>query len=56
MWVFVAFEFCYMLMGTVSESRRASVDIFLKAAGYLDFAVQHVLPHFPTQLRFALDI
>lgn len=37
----------------VSESRRASIDIFLKAAGYLDFAIQHVLPQFPPELRFA---
>ncbi|KAK9288052.1 hypothetical protein L1049_016498 [Liquidambar formosana] len=32
------------------ESRRASIDIFLKAAGYLDFAVQLVLPQFPPEL------
>ncbi|CAN1265796.1 BRO1 domain-containing protein BROX [Linum perenne] len=32
------------------ESRRASVDIFLKAAGYLDCAVRHVLPHLPAAL------
>ncbi|KAK9267863.1 hypothetical protein L1049_010300 [Liquidambar formosana] len=35
------------------ESRRASIDIFLKAAGYLDFAVQLVLPQFPPELRFS---
>ncbi|KAK9290254.1 hypothetical protein L1049_008421 [Liquidambar formosana] len=38
------------------ESRRASIDIFLKAAGYLDFAVQLVLPQFPLELRLQLCI
>lgn len=38
------------------ESRRASVDIFLKAAGYLDAAVRHVLPQLPTDLRRALPV
>uniref|UniRef100_A0A2P2M3Q8 BRO1 domain-containing protein n=1 Tax=Rhizophora mucronata TaxID=61149 RepID=A0A2P2M3Q8_RHIMU len=33
------------------ESRRASVDIFLKAAGYLDCAVRNVLPQLPAALR-----
>uniref|UniRef100_A0A1D1Y1C4 DNA-directed RNA polymerase subunit beta n=1 Tax=Anthurium amnicola TaxID=1678845 RepID=A0A1D1Y1C4_9ARAE len=33
------------------ENRRACVDIFLKAAGYLDFAIQHVLPQIPPQFR-----
>ncbi|CAN1266670.1 hypothetical protein LINPERPRIM_LOCUS12633 [Linum perenne] len=32
------------------ESKRASVDIFLKAAGHLDCAVRHVLPHLPAEL------
>lgn len=42
---------------TVSEeSRRASIDIFLKAAGYLDFAIQHVLPQFPPELRKDLPL
>lgn len=36
----------------VAESRRASVDIFLKAAGYLDCAVRHVLPQMSPELRF----
>lgn len=36
----------------MTESRRASIDIFLKAAGYLDCAVRHVLPQLPTGLRF----
>ncbi|KAK9283246.1 hypothetical protein L1049_011482 [Liquidambar formosana] len=38
------------------ESRRASIDIFLKAAGYLDFAVQLVLPQFPPELRKDLPL
>ncbi|KAL6332506.1 hypothetical protein AAG906_008541 [Vitis piasezkii] len=42
---------------TVSEeSRRASIDVFLKAAGYLDFAIQHVLPQFPPELRKDLPL
>ena len=35
----------------VAESRRASVDIFLRAAGYLDCAVRHVLPQLSAELR-----
>lgn len=35
-----------------TESRRSSVDIFLKAAGYLDCAVRHVLPQLPSELRY----
>ncbi|RZB87749.1 uncharacterized protein LOC114372009 isoform X2 [Glycine soja] len=38
------------------ESRRASVDIFLKAAGYLDCAVRHVLPQLPGELRRNLPV
>ncbi|CAD5317089.1 unnamed protein product [Arabidopsis thaliana] len=38
------------------ENRRASIDIFLKAAGYLDCAVKHVLPHFSTEQRRSLPI
>ncbi|RYQ85153.1 hypothetical protein Ahy_B10g104652 isoform F [Arachis hypogaea] len=38
------------------ESRRASVDIFLKAAGYLDCAVKHVLPQLPAELRRNLPV
>ncbi|XP_038976086.1 uncharacterized protein LOC120107015 isoform X1 [Phoenix dactylifera] len=33
------------------ESRRSSVDVFLRAAGYLDCAIQHVLPQIPQDLR-----
>ncbi|XP_078446425.1 uncharacterized protein LOC144715352 isoform X2 [Wolffia australiana] len=42
----------------IQENRRICVDICLKAAGYLDFAVQHVLPRLPSQLRdeIPLDI
>ncbi|KAG7589974.1 BRO1 domain [Arabidopsis suecica] len=38
------------------ENRRASIDIFLKAAGYLDCAVKHVLPQFSTELRRSLPV
>ncbi|KAF3438410.1 hypothetical protein FNV43_RR21172 [Rhamnella rubrinervis] len=38
------------------ESRRASIDVFLKAAGYLDCAVRHVLPHLPAELRRNLPV
>ncbi|VVA95147.1 unnamed protein product [Arabis nemorensis] len=38
------------------ENRRASIDIFLKAAGYLDCAVKHVLPQFSAELRRSLPV
>ncbi|KAK9266655.1 hypothetical protein L1049_001601 [Liquidambar formosana] len=38
------------------ESRRASIDIFLKAAGYLDCAVRHVLPQLPADFRRGLPV
>ncbi|KAL3642249.1 hypothetical protein CASFOL_013064 [Castilleja foliolosa] len=38
------------------ESRRSSIDIFLKAAGYLDCAVRHVLPQLPNELRRNLPV
>uniref|UniRef100_A0A1D1ZBP0 Vacuolar protein-sorting protein BRO1 n=1 Tax=Anthurium amnicola TaxID=1678845 RepID=A0A1D1ZBP0_9ARAE len=38
------------------ENRRTSIDVFLKAAGYLDCAVQHVLPQIPLQLRSNLPL
>ncbi|KAJ6396653.1 hypothetical protein OIU77_021642 [Salix suchowensis] len=38
------------------ESRRASIDIFLKAAGYLDCAIRTVLPQLPTPLRKDLPV
>ncbi|GLU18492.1 hypothetical protein SLE2022_347890 [Rubroshorea leprosula] len=38
------------------ESRRASIDIFLKAAGYLDCAVRQVLPQLPAELRRNLPV
>ncbi|KAL0335852.1 UNVERIFIED_CONTAM: hypothetical protein Sradi_4797100 [Sesamum radiatum] len=39
-----------------TESRRSSVDVFLKAAGYLDCAVRHVLPQLPDELRRNLPV
>ncbi|KAA8542899.1 hypothetical protein F0562_024066 [Nyssa sinensis] len=38
------------------DSRKASIDVFLKAAGYLDCAVRHVLPQLPTHLRRDLPV
>ncbi|KAH7663148.1 BRO1 domain-containing protein [Dioscorea alata] len=38
------------------EGKRASVDIFLKAAGYLDCAIRHVLPQIPPETRSELPI
>ncbi|PWZ40937.1 hypothetical protein Zm00014a_001953 [Zea mays] len=38
------------------ESRRATVDVFLKAAGYLDCAIRHVLPKMPLELRRQLPV
>ncbi|PKI75552.1 hypothetical protein CRG98_004088 [Punica granatum] len=38
------------------ENKRASIDIFLKVAGYLDCAVRRILPQLPTELRRLLPI
>lgn len=38
------------------ERRRNSVDVFLKAAGYLDCAIRHVLPQIPSELRSDLPM
>ncbi|KDP40468.1 hypothetical protein JCGZ_24467 [Jatropha curcas] len=38
------------------ESRRACIDILLKAAGYLNFSIQHVLPRFPPDIRKDLPL
>ncbi|XP_042375414.1 uncharacterized protein LOC121969394 isoform X1 [Zingiber officinale] len=38
------------------ESRRTAIDLFLKAAGYLDCAIQHVLPQLPPDLRMDLPV
>ncbi|XP_065868638.1 uncharacterized protein [Euphorbia lathyris] len=40
----------------ISERRRTCIDILLKAAGYLDFCIQHVLPKFPPELRKDLPL
>ncbi|KAF7134854.1 hypothetical protein RHSIM_Rhsim08G0125200 [Rhododendron simsii] len=37
------------------ESRRTSIDVLLKAAGYLDCAVRQVLPLLPAELRSAYE-
>ncbi|KAL1349227.1 uncharacterized protein LOC107458822 [Arachis duranensis] len=50
-------DYLPVLLGLVNdESRRASVDIFLKAAGYLDCAVKHVLSQLPAELRRNLPV
>uniref|UniRef100_A0A803MUF7 BRO1 domain-containing protein n=1 Tax=Chenopodium quinoa TaxID=63459 RepID=A0A803MUF7_CHEQI len=41
---------------TMAVSRRASVDIFLKAAGYLDCAVRHVFPQLSAEMRRNLPV
>ncbi|KAL4612631.1 hypothetical protein ACB092_08G214700 [Castanea dentata] len=38
------------------ECRRTSIDLLLKAAGYLDFAVKHALPQFPPEVRKDLPL
>ncbi|KAK1303515.1 hypothetical protein QJS10_CPB11g02341 [Acorus calamus] len=38
------------------ENRRNSVDIFLKAAGYLECAVQQILPRIPPAVRSNLPV
>ncbi|CAN4087891.1 unnamed protein product [Withania somnifera] len=38
------------------ESRRSSVDVFLKAAGYLDCAIRNVLPQLPAEQRRNLPV
>ncbi|KAJ4960875.1 hypothetical protein NE237_020785 [Protea cynaroides] len=38
------------------ENRRTSIDILLKAAGYLDCAVRFVLPQLPPELRRVLPV
>lgn len=41
-----------LVVSFITENRRASIDIFLKAAGYLDCAVKNVLPQFSAEQRF----
>ncbi|XP_030942977.1 uncharacterized protein LOC115967928 isoform X1 [Quercus lobata] len=38
------------------ECSRTSIDLLLKAAGYLDFAVKHALPQFPPEERKDLPL
>ncbi|KAB2626376.1 hypothetical protein D8674_018036 [Pyrus ussuriensis x Pyrus communis] len=40
-----------MLSLSQANFRRASIDIFVKVAGYLDCAVRHDLPQLPVELR-----
>ncbi|XP_020593671.1 uncharacterized protein LOC110033869 [Phalaenopsis equestris] len=41
---------------TSEESRRAAIEILLRAAGYLEFAAQHVLAQIPLEKRRDLPI
>ncbi|XP_076920793.1 uncharacterized protein LOC143582020 [Bidens hawaiensis] len=38
------------------ESRRSAIDILLKAAGYLDCAIRHILPQLPSEHRRDLPV
>ncbi|KAG1359541.1 Vacuolar protein-sorting protein BRO1 [Cocos nucifera] len=38
------------------EDKQTTIDIFLKAAGYLDCAIQHVLPQIPPETRKDLPL
>ncbi|GJN21672.1 hypothetical protein PR202_gb09172 [Eleusine coracana subsp. coracana] len=38
------------------ESRQATIDLFLKAAGYLECAIHHVLPQIPPERRRELPV
>ncbi|GAA0148753.1 hypothetical protein LIER_08108 [Lithospermum erythrorhizon] len=38
------------------ESKKSSIDLFIKAAGYLDYAVKNILPQFPAELRRDLPV
>lgn len=38
------------------ENRRRSIDVLLKAAGYLDCSIRHVLPQIPLELRRNLPV
>ncbi|KAL0356443.1 UNVERIFIED_CONTAM: hypothetical protein Sradi_4091200 [Sesamum radiatum] len=44
------------ILPLAGKNRRSSVDVFLKAAGYLDCAVRHVLPQLPNELRRNLPV
>nr|XP_029116069.1 uncharacterized protein LOC105058978 isoform X4 [Elaeis guineensis] len=46
---------CYQLKVS-EEDQRTTIDIFLKAAGYLDCAIQHVLPQIPPETREDLPL
>jgi hypothetical protein len=43
-------------MRSRAESRQATVDLFLKAAGYLDCAIHHVLTQIPPERRRELPV
>jgi hypothetical protein len=37
-----------------AESRRTTIDIFLKATGYLDCAIRQILPQIPPEQRYCI--
>jgi len=41
----------HLIVCLLTESRRAAIDVLLKAAGYLDCAIRHVLPQIPPEIR-----
>lgn len=41
----------HLIVWHLAESRRSAIDALLKAAGYLDCAIQEVLPQIPVEVR-----
>jgi hypothetical protein len=50
---FISFAFILGVCRTIG-SRKNSIDIFLKASGYLDCAIRHVLPQIGNDMRFSV--
>ncbi|KAK9115487.1 hypothetical protein Sjap_014434 [Stephania japonica] len=48
--------FYYKEEALTPESRRNAIDVFLKGAGYLDCAIQHVFPQLPPEFRQDLPV
>jgi len=52
-------EYCnvhHLIVCLLTESRRAAIDVLLKAAGYLDCAIRHVLPQIPPEIRSNMSL
>jgi hypothetical protein len=43
----------YLFSEFILENKRASIEVFLKAAGHLECAMQHVLPRMSTEKRWS---